>query len=233
MKYKLMSLDRKDLLYLPIFKLYDVGDSARFSLGSGASTYIIMVDKTTADTVVGTTGAISGVLDGYQPKDQLVRMDQGLDTTVISQDLPLDSDLIETQYMLQMDNRLGYPVSPTATGTAAPAALSFVDDDNIASYSLTLGTDSSYVSELSTIVDSSGGGTLISGPLGTRLSTKVMASTTLRTSSDLFNKLGSTGTMAIGGLAAANYKFIDSTISVIGQVTGYRIDIPVRYVKKV
>ena len=57
MKYKLMSLDRKDLLYLPIFKLYDVGDSARFSLGSGASTYIIMVDKTTADTVVGTTGA--------------------------------------------------------------------------------------------------------------------------------------------------------------------------------
>jgi hypothetical protein len=160
-------------------------------------------------------------------------MDQGLNTIAISQDLPLDSDLIETQYMLQMDNRLGFPVSPTAAGKSAPAALSFVDDDNIASYSLTLGTDSSYISELSTIVDSSGGGTLISGPLGTRLSTKVMASTTLRTSSDLFNKLGSVGTMAIGGLAAADHKFIDSTISVVGQVTGYRIDIPVRYVKKV
>jgi hypothetical protein len=59
------------------------------------------------------------------------------------------------------------------------------------------------------------------------------ASTSLRTSNYLFTVLGNTGTETVGNLSGANYKYIDSTLSVTGQTTGYRLDIPVRYVKKI
>ena len=234
MKYKLLTLGRDDLLYLPIIKLFDTGDSARFGSGAAAK-YIVAVDKTTVDEIVGTDRVLAaGVLNGFQPgqADQLIRMDQGLDTNAISQDVPLDSDLTETQYLVEMDNRLGSVMSPTGT-TATSATLSFVDDDNISSYILTLSTDSAYVSELPTIIDSTLGLTKLAGPVGTRLSMRIGASTALRTSNYLFTVLGNTGTESIGNLSSAAYKYIDSTLSVTGQTTGYRIDIPIRYVKKI
>ncbi len=235
MKYHLLTLgDRDNLLYLPIIKLYDTGNSARF--GSGASAkYIVAVDNTTVTQVVGTNKVLSsGVLNGFQPgqSDHLIITDQGLDTSAISQDVPLDSDLRETQYLIQMDNRLGTPATPLGT-TAGAATVSFIDDDNVASYIMTLNTDTNYVSELPTIVDSSQGLTKLAGPVGTRLSMRVEASTSLRTSDYLFTVLGSTGTEAIGNLAGADYKYIDSLLSIQGQTTGYRIDIPLRYVKYV
>ena len=219
---------------MPIIKLFDTGDSARFGSGAAAK-YIVAVDKTTVDEIVGTDRVLAaGVLNGFQPgqADQLIRMDQGLDTNAISQDVPLDSDLTETQYLVEMDNRLGSVMSPTGT-TATSATLSFVDDDNISSYILTLSTDSAYVSELPTIIDSTLGLTKLAGPVGTRLSMRIGASTALRTSNYLFTVLGNTGTESIGNLSSAAYKYIDSTLSVTGQTTGYRIDIPIRYVKKI
>ena len=233
MKYKLLSLTRNDFLYLPIIKLFDDGNSARFGAGSTAK-YIVAVDKNTVDTIVGTNQPLtSGVLNGFQPgqSDHLIITDQGLDTDAISSDVPLDSDLIETQYLVEMDNRLGTLVSPV--GDAINASQSFVDDDNIASYIMTLNTDSDYVTELPTIVDSSPGGTKIAGPVGTRLRLRMAASTGLRTTNYLFTVLGNTGTEVIGNLGAATYKYIDTTVSISGQTTGYRLDIPVRYIKKI
>ena len=234
MKYRLLTLTRDNLLYLPIIKLYNTGNSAQFGAGAAAK-FIVAVDKTTVDEIVGTDRVLSsGVLNGFQPgqADHLITMDQGLDTDAISQDVPLDSELIETQYLLEMDNRLGTIMSPVGT-TSTSATLSFVDDDNISSYILTLSTDSTYVSELPTIIDSSAGLTKLAGPVGTRLSLRIGASTALRTSNYLFTVLGNTGSEAIGNLSSATYKYIDTTLSVTGQTTGYRIDIPIRYVKKI
>jgi len=234
MKYRLLTLGRDNMLYLPIIKLYDTGNSERF--GSGASAkYIVAVDKTTVNEIIGTSQVLpKGVLNGFMPglADWLMVMDQGLDTSAVSQDVPLDSDLTETQYLIEMDNRLGNVVTPVGS-TVSDATLSFVDDDNIASYILTLNTDSSYVSELPTVIDSTQGLTKLAGPVGTRLSMRLGASTSLRTSNYLFTVLGNTGTETIGSLSGANYKYIDSTLSVTGQTTGYRLDIPVRYVKKI
>ena len=234
LKYRLLTLSRNNLLYLPIIKLYDTGNSAQF--GSGASAkYLVAVDKTTVDEIVGTDRVLaSGVLNGFQPgqSDNLVVMDQGLDTEAISQDVPLDSDLTETQYVIEMDNRLGSVVTPVGQRATA-ATLSFVDDDNIASYIMTLNTDSSYVTQLDTVIDASSGLTKLNGPVGTRLSLRIGASTSLRTSNYLFTVLGNTGTEAVGNMSSAAYKYIDSTVSVVGQTTGYRIDVPVRYVKKI
>jgi len=234
MKYRLLTMGRDDLLYLPVIKLYDTGDSARFGTGTSAK-YVVPVDKTTVDTIVGTSQVLpDGVMNGFQPGlcDNLIRMDEGLDTNAISQDTSLDPDLLETQYLVEIDNRLGAPTSPGGE-TSTTATESFIDDDNIASYILTLNTDTSYVTELPTVVDSSLGLTKLAGPTGTRLSLKLKASVELRTSNYLFTVLGNTGTEAIGSLSSADYKYIDSTLSVTGQTTGYRTEIPIRYIKKI
>ena len=82
--------------------------------------------------------------------------------------------------------------------------------------------------DLNTVLDSAGGNTPLAGGTGTRLQFRVNANSILRTNDTLFNKLGSTGT--VGSISV---KQIDSIISVVGQNTGYRLDIPVRYIKKV
>tara|TARA_R110002020_G_scaffold78488_1_gene197328 strand:- start:2831 stop:3760 length:930 start_codon:yes stop_codon:yes gene_type:complete len=233
MKYKLLSLTENTHLYLPIIKSYANGNSAKFGSGTAAK-YVVAVDKSTVDEIVGTTQLLTtGVLNGYQPgqSDHLIIMDQGLDTGNISQAEPLDSQLRETQYSINMDNRLGAPVQPTGTGSPSSATVSFIDDDSIATYILSIGTDKNYIAELPTTIDSSLGLTSISGPVGTRLSFRIQASTSLRTNNYLFTVLGNTGATSIGNMSS--YRYIDSTISVTGQTTGYRVDVPVRYVKKI
>jgi len=234
MKYKILSLTRNDFLFLPIIKLFDDGNSARFGSGTSAK-YVVAVDKSTVDTIVGTDKVLSsGVLNGFAPGNSLHLLitDQGLDTNSVSQEVPLDSDLYETQYLIQMDNRLGRLVSPIGT-KPTNAAVSFVDDDNVASYIFTESTDNDYVTSDRSIARVTTGGTKIAGPLGTRFMTRVAASTSLRTSDYLFTVLGNTGTEAIGNLASATYKYIDTTLSIAGQTTGYRLDIPIRYIKKI
>ena len=236
MKSKLLSIARDNLLYLPVIKLFDDGSSARFGSGEAAK-YIVAVDKTTVDAIMpNATAAIpAGVLNGYQPgqNTKMIRADQGLDTNAAGgPDVPLDADLSETQYLIQMDNRLGSIVNPVnQKGTAA--TLSFVDDDSVASYFLTLSTDQDYILDLPTVLDSTNGSTKLAGARGSRIQFKIGASTSLRTNDYLFTVLGNTGTEVIGSMAAADYKFIDSTLSIIGQTTGYRLDIAVRYVKKI
>jgi len=233
MKYRLLTLDRDNLLYLPIIKLKDMGNSAQF--GSGASAmYIIAVDQTTVDSITTASETPDGVLNGFLPglNDHLIIMDQGLDTSAVSQVIPLDSDLTETQYLIELDNRLGRVVTPIGT-TVVDATLSFVDDDSVASYIITLNSDTDYITELSVPVDATDDFTKIAGPVGTRLSLRLGASTSLRTSNYLFTVLGNVGTDDIGSLGSGEYKYIDTTLSVTGQTTGYRIDIPLRYVKKI
>jgi hypothetical protein len=61
----------------------------------------------------------------------------------------------------------------------------------------------------------------------------VQASTELTTSTYLFDKLGSSGLSVTGASAnAITCRYIDTYIKVSGATTGYRIDIPVRFVKE-
>ena len=236
MKSKLLSITRQDLLYLPMLKLFTQGDSARFALeNSTEGTFMVAVDSDTVkaisgdtnnDTNTNTDGVINGNLAGSQATGPYVRIDQGLDTTEVSHTLVLDPDLRETQYLVEMDDRLGTLVAGQA---AKSATKSFTDDDNIATYYLTENTDSDFVTSLTSTDDSS-----INGPRGSRLKFRIASTMSLKTNSYLFDVLGSTGAVTIGSLVPATdaYRFIDSIVSVTGVTTGYRIDIPVRYVKK-
>jgi hypothetical protein len=231
MKSKLISIPRNNLLYLPILKLNEVfSDSTK---KHSSDFYLVAVDKTSQDDLGYTASgdAQTGVLFGESPNSigNLIRVDQGLDTSAISPGRTLDPLLAETDFLVEIDDRLGQIVSPT---TATRASVSFVDDDSIASYYLSLGTDREFVARNDDTSDTTT--QAIAGPRGSILRMQVQSSLELNTSTYLFDTIGTTITIADTktGAGGASYKTIDTTIRVIGVNTGYRIDIPVRFCKK-
>ena len=159
-------------------------------------------------------------------------MDQGLDTTEVSAGLTLDPELKETQYIVELDSRFAKIYDKI--GDNAPAKPSFIDDDSVASYYLTQNVGG-YVkdsepgntdSSKGTVV-SDGLGESINGPRGTTLTFGLLAATDLVSSTYLFTTLGSTLTDG-----TTTFYYIDSTIRVIGVTTGYKLDIPIRFIKK-
>jgi hypothetical protein len=75
----------------------------------------------------------------------------------------------------------------------------------------------------------------IKGPRGTKCVFKVQSSLELNTSDYFFTTLGETETIAntVTGASGVDFKTITSTIRITGVNTGYRLDVPVKYVKKV
>jgi len=200
-------------------------------------------------------------LQGFVPSDDkdparsdLIRVDQGLDTLEIPPSLGLDSDLVETAFIVEMDYRLGRIKPPLgANNDETPAAVNFIDDDNIASYYI---TEDKYIKDLSkmkttvnqaddwtaTALKGAGKTQVFEGPRAASLHMRVQASQELQTSTYLFTQIGSSQTVDSGtnilGMSDGNslvdgktIYYIDSTVRVIGANTGYRLDIPVRYVK--
>lgn len=224
LKSKLLSLPRNNLLYLPVMKLNEINTNNKMHV-SGA--FFIAADTDTEEYFNDTVK--QGVLLGssLSLSQNHIRVDQGLDTYDISPVNQIDSDLIETQYIIEIDNRLGaiYDVN------GDPAAISYIDDDQIASYFLTLSTDDTFVTEIRTNVNNLQQDQIIRGPRGTSLMFKVGASLDLQTSLFLFERLGAQAQVT-SDVGEEAFHYIDSTVRVTGATTGYRIDIPVRFLKK-
>ena len=238
MKSKLISIPRTNLLYLPILKLSTgLTDTQKDGLGTSGTgdtvldSYLIAVDETTEDVIPG-TGATTlknrpGVLAGATGDAQSrIEVHQGLDTTEISTGFTLDPDLEEQQYIIEIDNRLG---QITERGSATTAPVSFIDDDSTASYYI---STAAYVSNNPTDKDAGAGGfyngfhQIISGPRGTILQFGIKASLDLNSSTSLFTRLG--GEYSRDQVV---FYYIDSTVRVTGASTGYRMDIPIRFLK--
>ena len=227
MKSKLISVPTTNLLFLPVTKINDIwSSSTKPSVASGFSgSFLVAVDADTRTTFSGEQGVLNGV--DPEPGNNYVRVDQGLDTTEISFAQSLDPNLLENQYILQLDSRLG----SVANVEGNPTNPSFIDDDNIAHYYISKG-DGNYVADIN-CTDKNGdcnNKMAISGPRGTYLQFMMNASIELNSSTYLFTKLGSTTTYSNGGLSQAIY-FIDTMIRITGATTGYSIDIPVRFIK--
>ena len=210
-----------------------------------------------------------GMIQGYHPSDSdatsgaaiadMIRVDQGLNTDQISPTIGMDSDLLETAYIVEMDYRLGR-IKDSTLGSTTIAPVNFIDDDNIATYYL---TDNTYVNprpgfepfaETRNRQDAHDGDNkqIHKGPRGSTLHFRIHASSELQNSTYLFEQLGSSEAIGVGidslvtGLqngdgdatagtdAAVNGKttyWIDTTVRVIGANTGSRLDIPVRFIK--
>ena len=233
MKSRLMSIARNDLLYLPVIKPNTISSQGA-ETDAQFGNYLILADQTTVNILKGsgTNALLAGQLNGDVPSDGggKIRTDQGLDTIELSANSIISPDLLETQYTIQIDNRLGFIAGPntnTNTGASLGYTPTSIDDDNIATYIFTL--DDDVVTNVQQGADSS-----VSGPRGTAVTFKIGASLDLKTSAYLFNQLGTVGTTTITGNGdnLASYKFIDSTVRISGITTGYTVDLPIRFVKQ-
>lgn len=230
MTSKLITIPRDNVLFLPVLVLNEVF-SNNTKRNSQSSNFVIAVDSTTEQefAVNASNVSIDGILFGENPRDggNYIRLDQGLNTTQISPARALDRMLAETSYMIELDNRFGTIVS---VDDAFPAQLNYIDDDQIATYSVSLSTNPNFVKQNTNRQSSAN--EVISGPRGTILTFKVLTSLELNTNTYLFNTLGSTETLT-GRNGTISVNAINTSIRVTGGTTGYRIDIPVKFIKKI
>ena len=219
MKSRLISIPRTNLLYLPVIMR---NTTVGLPDATTNNMLTVLVDETTVDdTDINTSGNeafIDGKNLGYTSKP--VTFDQGIQSNAIGNgtDVPLDADLVETQYIIEVDSRLGYLTDETGT----QATPSFIDDDNIASYYLSTTTNTAFFGDSGTNMS----GDVIKGPRGTRLKFLIAPSKNLASSTYLFGQIGGSSTFGV----AVNH--IDSTIRITGATTGYRVDLPIRFIKK-
>jgi len=222
MKSRLMSLSRNDILYLPILQINDKRATTQLSLFEHA--YVIACDSDTENEYTATQ---QGVLYGVNASNAKINVHQGLDTEDLSWDTAISSDLKETQYLVELDNRLGSIYTPDKS---TAATVSFIDDDNIAFYYFTT-SDTDFVKD----IDSNVGQyqSPIAGPRGTQITLGIQASIDLQTGTSLFTRLGSTAATVATVTPTDGFHAINSTLRISGVTTGFRLDIPLKFIKKV
>ena len=236
MKHKLLSIPRTNLLYLPTMVLNQDtsnggGKAMNRNSDQAKGTFFVTVDENTENKFLVDT-VILGEINGFDKSGGAlpITVDQGLNTSAISYKFALDPDLVETRYIVEIDNRLGAITTPDGT-VRSP---NFIDDDNIASYTFSFGTDSALISQIPT---SQANQSPITGPRGTRLKFSIAASIELNSSTYLFTKLGSSdgyfthdGT-TYGSGGSGTLHTIDTIVKVTGGSTGRTLDIPIRFMK--
>ena len=230
MNSKLISIPRTSLMYLPEIVLNTLDSSTSMHLNSPSqNVFLVAADLTTETTLAA--ASTTGVINGFSLTNNThhwIRLDQGLNTSEVSANERLDGDLIETQYIIEIDNRFG---SIWDRNGKASAKVSFIEDDNIASYYLSYNTDSPTFIKNLPRPNQEGNevSTVIAGPRGTSLEFTINVSIELSTNNYLFDRLGGTG-LAID--SAGSYRYLDSVVRVTGATTGYRVDVPIRFVKQ-
>jgi len=226
MKHKLLSIPRTNLRFLPIMKLNENVSLARNGdSGEAKNMFVVAVNKETEDKFKDNNIDIKGegLMLGENPASmqRMIIVDQGLHTTEISQDFTIDPDLKETRYIVEMDHRLGVISQPDGT-IRQP---SFVDDDNIATYNFQMGVDTNMVTALNKDLVPG-----VDGPCGSRFQFKIRSSLELNSSTFLFTKLGKSS-QTWTDLSGLTFYIIDSVIRITGGTTGYKIDVPVRFLR--
>ena len=231
LKSKLLSISRTNLLYLPIIKNNNSSGLGKATVDTNGSILAVAVDQTTVNNAKGGADLPDGIIDGPNvigASSKSIVFDQGIESNALGsgEDVALDADLVETQYIIEIDNRFGFLADPDG----AIATPSFIDDDNIASYFLSTTTNQLYFKSLGQTNASMQDNVLL-GPVGNRLSFLIGPSTNLASSTYLFTQLGSTTTISPGAGSDITVSSIDTTVRITGATTGFRVDLPVRFIK--
>ena len=133
MHHRLVTLTRNDVLYMPILELYET-DTLGSERDSTTNAFLVAVDSDTQTEVGSSTGVIWGETPS-SVSSALIAVDQGTDTNGSPPaTAPLDSDLVETRYQIEIDHRLGSIYS----NDGRRSRLSFVNEAQMASYYVTL-----------------------------------------------------------------------------------------------
>tara|TARA_B100000927_G_scaffold291433_1_gene293607 strand:- start:3353 stop:4384 length:1032 start_codon:yes stop_codon:yes gene_type:complete len=186
-----------------------------------------------------------------------IAIDQGIDSTEGGRTVfsSMDEEFVEDSFLIKVDNRflkLDYPADRDGTEIASVGDPQFLDDDDIATYNIKQNTLPSAVvydqvgdqnfrarhhldaaaGERAAQLDNIHAQEMFQGPLANVLRLTPAVSEGVQFSADLFNTLGTAGAALSIPTDIGAHKFIDTTISVQGMLTGYSIDIPVRIVRK-
>ena len=230
LKSYLMSIAQTDLLFLPVIKLFESSATGRKNSISYDNKQYFLVATDLLTELQFTGSGINGVFFTNTPtstQGQVIALDQGLDTTKINPTQDISAELMETSYIVEIDNRLGLLLDQT--GAEMPR--SYIDDDQMATYLISIQKNTGgEIIKLGPATPNSVQNTdsSVRGPRGTRLSLSLKGTLELQTSTYLFEELGSQIS-----IDAKNYYSIDTNIRVTGATTGYRLDIPIRYIKKI
>jgi hypothetical protein len=250
MNSKLVTYTGTNLLYLPVIKLNAPtavaqsaidGSTDKISTGYRRTTvdglqnvFLVAVDDTTNTALTNPTNYFP--INGSQiVQNSYFRIDQGIDTNVagFSNVDPLSAELIEDQYTVEIDNRFGY--LSYSTTKIEPT---FIGDDDVALYTFSrFNSDLPIVVKLqsqtnATTTDSTSTGHVIAGARGTAIRFHVYANEQLKLDTALTNTLFKTfGVDQV--INGASYRIIHTTATVSGLKTGYAIDIPVSFIRKV
>jgi hypothetical protein len=263
LKNKLLTYADNSLLYLPVIKLNgDLGAATATGTGAPLGGYYLSVDSSTVtETAAGVGGGIAAgfrfINDGASSGASRLIFDQGLDSADLALQYLSDTqrNLVETQYIIEVDNRLLGLSTPTDGSLATPT---FIDDDSVASYYFSMNSNPGYFAaqpdgagpsnengisdvgfQITNPNDNAAtserkviGPTPSTGRLGSRLVFGLRSSMDVQTNTSLFTQLGTTATISIGG-TPKTFRTIDTVVRVTGFTTGYRMDVPVKLVKYV
>lgn len=215
----------------PFIKLAGVEDEVNGS-------YWVLADSNT-NTAFSTSA--SNKLSSYGDRaagtaNNPIYVDQGLaSSSEGTEALTRGNDLYETQYLVELDNRFLEILD--IQGVSAPK--SFVDDDNVASYFMALqGTPSDDNKHFDKIDVTNGEikfSPLIGRP-GSRFGFKLKVSTNIENGAGdtnyLFQTFGNAVLAADLTDSTDNFHVIDTMVRITGFTTGYRVDIPIKIIKK-
>lgn len=238
---RLTSFSRTNLLYLPVLKTNFI-ESAYADQHVVQNGYILAVDEeterylktnglkhtlSTAD--IGTNGILHGI---NSANGKHIRVDQGVDNKEYPIANGLDSDLIETQYLIEIDNRFASLLSFKDESVQ----YSYIDDDDMAAYYVS-SDDIPAVVQTSPDIKNSNAIQIIAGAKGTILQFKLKSSMEVSSTDYLFDKMGtditSKFTLNNNPIAESTVKSINTSVRITGLTTGYAIDIPLVLIKVV
>jgi len=255
LKNKLLTYADNSLLYLPVVKVNSFAAATGSAIGP-TSGYSVAVDTTTVESV-SNNGAIRAgyrfANDNANSQDSRVVFDQGLDTA----DLTLgylasnQRNLVETQYIIEVDNRL-LNLATTVDGDLATPT--FIDDDSVASYYFSMNSNPGYFAsqpngtgqaetratvaeygwgnvDPATMAQKMIGPTPTTGRLGSSLAFALRATLDLQVNTSLFTQMGTEISFDPGDGVTSIYYTIDTVIRVTGFTTGYRTDVPLKLLK--
>ncbi len=237
---RLVSYARNNLLYLPVIKVNDKSSGNNFAIGDlAAQGFIMAVDKDTEtyldidgltynDNPLGARTSVDGLLTGFTPSNgATIRIDQGIDNIAVPPTLKLDTDLMETQYLIEIDNRLAYLIDPDGANIAVPT---YIDDDDMAAYYISKGVDEKYFFPNASLETT---GQVIQGSRGDTFRFKLAAALEVSTSDYLFNTLGNDETSKFKSPSAGKIMSILSSVNITGLTTGCFLTIPILLLKKI
>ena len=233
MKSSLVTYSNADLLFLPILDLNEGSARASAILNIIIKTFFFSANTSTetSDLTNNNPAEFKGLLLGVSTQladNRFISIDQLIPNSGATEDTELSADLTESEFTIYVDYRL-LRISDTNGNALATAA---VDDDNRAIYTV---SGSPFIDKNRPNTDTKISTTDLRGEVGALLNFKLMVSNDVKNSNTLFTRIGRSNVphtdLGLTLTSSANYRIIDTIVTIEGNKNGTTIDLPVRIIK--